>query len=155
VRCDLHRPSQLATRKPRSCAVAHGAQGEGLLLAETEAAIAAGTYDRGLETLVADSLTIGALRVIYRHPKLGAETHVHRIVQRTKTKPQQLGDALALVGKPGTMLMVNITSHRAAVRVPAPSITLDDGEVEPRAKLVRPMDAHAMPLQMLEHSAAN
>ena len=125
---------------------------EGLLLAKTEAAIAAGTYDRGLETLIADSLTIAASRVIYRHPKSGAETLAHSIIQRTKTHPLQLGDALARAKQPGAVLMINTTSNRAAVRVHAPSITLDDGEVEPRARLIRPMDAHAMPLQMLEHT---
>ena len=37
-------------------------------------------------------------------------------------------------------------SGRAAVQVPAPSLMLDDGEVERRARLIRPMERPSMPL---------
>jgi hypothetical protein len=36
--------------------------------------------------------------------------------------------------------MANRQSHRAAVQVPAPSLTLDDGTIEHRVRLIRPME---------------
>ena len=44
------------------------------------------------------------------------------------------------------MLLVNAKSGRAAVQVPAPSLMLDDGEVERRVRLLRPMERTAIPL---------
>jgi hypothetical protein len=41
-------------------------------------------------------------------------------------------------------LLVNAQSGRAAVQVPAPSVTLDDGEVERRVRLLRPMERTAL-----------
>ena len=41
------------------------------------------------------------------------------------------------------MLLVNSQSGRAAVQVPAPSLMLDDGEVERRVRLIRPMERHS------------
>src|SRR5208282_6497626 len=40
-------------------------------------------------------------------------------------------------------------SSRAAVQVPAPSLMLDDGEVERRVRLIRPMEHPVMPLAMM------
>ena len=47
------------------------------------------------------------------------------------------------------MLLVNTQSGRAAVQVPAPSLMLDDGEVERRVRLLRPMERTAIPLAMM------
>ena len=44
------------------------------------------------------------------------------------------------------MLLVNSQSGRAAVQVPARSVMLDDGEVERRVRLIRPMEHPVMPL---------
>ena len=44
------------------------------------------------------------------------------------------------------MALVNTQSGRAAVQVPAPSLMLDDGEVERRVRLIRPMERPSMPL---------
>lgn len=41
---------------------------EQLLAARIEGAIAAGVYDKGLETLVADRMTVKERRLIYTHP---------------------------------------------------------------------------------------
>ena len=43
-------------------------------------------------------------------------------------------------------LLVNIQSGRAAVQVPAPSLMLDDGTVERRVRLLRPMERPAISL---------
>ena len=47
------------------------------------------------------------------------------------------------------MLLVNTQSRRAAVQVPAPSLMLDDGEVERRIRLLRPMERTAISLSMM------
>ncbi len=47
---------------------------------------------------------------------------------------------------PRAVLLVNTQSGRAAVQVPAPSLMLDDGEVERRVRLLRPMERTAIPL---------
>src|SRR3546814_21027803 len=44
-------------------------------------------------------------------------------------------------------------SKRAAVQIPAPSLTLDDGEVERRVRLLRPVERMAMAQSALEESA--
>ncbi len=38
--------------------------------------------------------------------------------------------------------LINERSGRAAVQVPAPSFMLDDGEIERRVRLIRPMEQH-------------
>jgi hypothetical protein len=50
------------------------------------------------------------------------------------------------------LLLVNERSNRAAVQVPAPSLMLDDGEIERRVRLIRPMEAHSVPLKMMAES---
>ena len=50
------------------------------------------------------------------------------------------------------MLLVNERSGRAAVQVPAPSLMLDDGEIERRVRLIRPMEGHNVPLKMMAES---
>jgi hypothetical protein len=55
-------------------------------------------------------------------------------------------------GDPRAVLLVNAQSGRAAVQVPAPSAMLDDGEVERRVRLVRPMERTALSVAALEQS---
>ena len=50
------------------------------------------------------------------------------------------------------MLLVNERSGRAAVQVPAPSLMLDDGEIERRVRLIRPMEHHGLPLKTMAES---
>ena len=59
---------------------------------------------------------------------------------RTATVPLPLAEALELAKGPGAVLVANRQSHRAAVQVPAPSLTLDDGTIEGRVRLIRPME---------------
>ena len=49
-------------------------------------------------------------------------------------------------------LLVNERSGRAAVQVQAPSIMLDDGEIERRVRLIRPMEQHHASLKMMGDS---
>ena len=53
----------------------------------------------------------------------------------------------------GARPMRNARSGRCAVLIPAPSLMLDDGAIESRVRLLRPMDQHALPAHMLEQTA--
>ena len=119
---------------------------EQLLATRIEGAIASGTYDVGLETLTAESLTVTDRRTIYTHPGTGAETRLLTIARRERNKPVTLADALACLADARALALVNTQSGRAAVQVPAPSLMLDDGEVERRVRLIRPMERPSMPL---------
>jgi predicted RNA methylase len=113
---------------------------EQLLSAKVESAIASGSYDVGLETLVADSFTVTASEPIYVHPATGAETRLLTIAMRERNQPVTLEKALDLAAEPAARLLVNARSKRAAVQLPARSVMLDDGEVERRVRLIRPME---------------
>lgn len=113
---------------------------EQLLAAKVESAIAGGTYDLGLETLTADSFTVADSQTIYTHPSTGAETRLLTIAVRDRNRPLDYAKALALATEPGARLLVNSRSKRAAVQLPARSLMLDDGEVEQRVRLLRPME---------------
>ena len=125
---------------------------DGLLIARVEGAVAAGTYDLGLETITAESLRIVERRTVYTHPASGAETQALTVARRDRNSPLSLGEALERGSKPGSRLLVNGKSGHAAVQVPAPSVTLDDGEVERRIRLLRLLERRAMPLDALAGS---
>ena len=122
---------------------------EQLLTAKIEGAIAAGIYDVGLETLTAEGFTVTGRQTIYIHPGTGAETRLLTIAQRLRNRPVTLDDALARLFEPGARLLVNERSGRVAVQVPETSIMLDDGEIERRVRLIRPMESHAVPVKMM------
>jgi predicted RNA methylase len=125
---------------------------EQLLTARIEGAIASGTYDAGLETLRAESFVVADRSVIYSHPATGAETRLLTITERRRNQPVTLDEALDRLSDPRAILLVNERSGRAAVQVPAPSLMLDDGEIERRVRLIRPMEHHSLPLKMMAES---
>jgi len=125
---------------------------EQLLTAKVEGAIAAGVYDLGLETLRAESFVVTDRRAIYTHPGTGAETQLLTIDQRQRNRPMLVGDAVARLDDQRAILLVNERSGRAAVQVPAPSFMLDDGEIERRVRLIRPMEQHHASLRTMEDS---
>ena len=125
---------------------------EQLLSARIEGAIAAGTYDMGLETLRAESFVVTDRETIYTHPGTGAETRLLTIAQRQRNRPVTLDEALSRLHERGSRLLVNERSGRAAAQVHAPSVMLDDGEVEYRVRLIRPMEAPTVPVRMMAES---
>ncbi|MFN5405901.1 strawberry notch family protein, partial [Bradyrhizobium sp.] len=122
---------------------------EQLLNAKIEGAIASGTYDVGLETLTAERFTVTDRQIIYTHPGTGAETRLQTITQRERNRPITLDDALNHLDDPRAKLLVNERSGRAAVQIPTTSIMLDDGEIERRVRLIRPMEAHTTLVKMM------
>jgi predicted RNA methylase len=125
---------------------------EQLLNARIEGAIASGIYDVGLETLTAESFIVTARQTIYTHPGTSAETRLLTITQREHNSPVTLDQALDHLSDPRAVLLVNDRSGRAAVQIPAPSLMLDDGEIERRIRLIRPMEQHHASLKMMEES---
>lgn len=122
---------------------------EDLLRSRVEGAIAAGMYDLGVETVRAESLRVVDRWPVYRHRATGAETQVFTIARRDRNRPVTLAEALARGETSGGVLLVNDQSGRAAVQVPAPSLMRDDGEVERRVRLLRPLERTAIPLNAL------
>ncbi len=122
---------------------------EQLLTPRIEGAIASRTYDVGLETLTAESFAVTGRQTIYTHPGTSAETRLLTITQRDRNRPVTSDEALGRLSDPRAVLLVNSQSGRAAVQVPARSLMTDDGEVETRVRLIRPMEHPVMPLAMM------
>ncbi|MDF0579246.1 strawberry notch-like NTP hydrolase domain-containing protein [Bradyrhizobium yuanmingense] len=125
---------------------------EQLLTARIEGAVASGTYDVGLETLRAESFLVTDRRTIYTHPDTAAETRLLTITQRQRNHPVSLADALARLSDRHAVLLINERSGRSAVQVPAASFMLDDGEIERRVHLIRPMEQRSVSLNMMAES---
>lgn len=126
---------------------------ERLLDARIEGAIASGTYDLGLETLTAESFVVTDRRTIHTHPATGAGTRLLTISEKRRNRPMPLEDAIARAEtEPGARLLVNGKSGRAAVQVQAPSMMIDDGEIERRVRLIRPMEHSHLSLKVLADS---
>jgi len=127
---------------------------EQLLAARIEGAIAAGIYDKGLETITADSMTVTDRRLIYTHPVTGAQSHLLTIERRDRNAPMRFEEVQSLVEQdPRAKLMINGKSGRPAVMVPTRSIMLDDGSIQPRVSLIRPMDELRFEVRQLEETS--
>ncbi|SMH26474.1 strawberry notch family protein [Mesorhizobium australicum] len=114
---------------------------EQLMTAKVEGAIAAGIYDKGLETITAESITVNDRRTVYTHPVSGAQSHVLTVTRKDRIRPLGLADALAIArAEPQSVLLVNTRSSRAAIQLPTASLMLDDGAIEHRVRLLRPTD---------------
>ncbi|MHC2585183.1 hypothetical protein ACVI1J_000041 [Bradyrhizobium diazoefficiens] len=125
---------------------------EQLLDAKVEGAIASGVYDIGLETLQAESFVVTNRSSIYTHPATGAETRLLTIIGRRRNRPMTLEHALDYLADAWAVLLLNERSGRAAVQIPAPSVMLDDGEIERRVRLIRPMEHHHASMKIMDES---
>ena len=113
---------------------------EDLLRAKIEGALASGTFDHGVETLTAESLSITGRHTVYVHPASGAQTQVFVVTRRDRNTPLTVEAALARTHATPVRLLVNAQSGRAALQLPAPGVMLDDGSIERRFRLLRPME---------------
>ncbi|MDE0702364.1 MAG: strawberry notch C-terminal domain-containing protein, partial [Rhodospirillaceae bacterium] len=131
---------------------------EARIAANIEQAIEAGSYEVGVETVIADSLIIAGRETLYEHPGTGAITELVEIVRRDRLEPLSAEAALEIGGRePGRdgkpRLVVNTRSKRAAVLLPASSRMLEDGGVQERVQLVRPATRERM--AQAEFAASN
>ena len=106
----------------------------------------------GSKHLGAESFAITDRRTIYTHPGTAAETRLLTITQRERNRPVTLAEALDRLSDSRAVLLVNERSGRAALQVSAPSLMLDDGEIEQRVRLIRPMEHHTLPLKVMAES---
>lgn len=118
---------------------------EDLLTARIEGAIASGSYELGLETLQAESFAIVDRATIYTHPGTRAQTQLLTIARKDRNRPLALDEALDHLRDKRAKLLVNAKSGRAAVQIPTRGLQLEDGSVEARIRLVRPMETTPMP----------
>ncbi|MGO9547083.1 MAG: strawberry notch-like NTP hydrolase domain-containing protein [Rhodomicrobium sp.] len=125
---------------------------EELLAIRVEAAIAAGIYDVGLETLAAESLSVTGRDILQTHARTGAATSLLTIRREDKNEPMSLDAALALARSSNAPFLINAQSGRAALAAPASSLTLDDGSVEERIRLIRPLSRDAIASEKLAKS---
>ena len=127
------------------------------IAANIEQAMEAGAYEVGVETVRADSLAIAGRETLYEHPGTGAVTELVEIVRRDRLEPLDADTAFEIGARePGPdspprtgsgdkpRLAVNTRSKRAAVILPAPSRMFDDGGVQERVRLVRPVSRETM-----------
>jgi predicted RNA methylase len=124
---------------------------EQLLEARIEAAVASGIYDIGVETLTAESFHIAERRTVHTHDLSGAETRCYRVLRKDRNRPLMLTEALALRAQDGRLLVNERTRH-AAVQMHAASLMHDDGKVEIRTRLIRPMSRETISVERFEHS---
>jgi hypothetical protein len=94
---------------------------------------------------MAESLTVTERRVLHTHERTGATTSLLTIRREDKNEPLGLEDALALAKSSASPFLVNTSSNRAALGAPASSLTLDDGTIEERIRLIRPLSRDAVP----------
>ena len=123
--------------------------------ANIEHAIEAGTFERGVETIAADSLSVAERETVFTHKDSGAETEIVEVARRDRLEPLTADGALAMhAATSGTRprLMVNAQSKRAALVMSAPSRMFDDGGVQERVRLVRPAARETMAQAALDAS---
>ena len=125
---------------------------EQLLEARIEAALAAGTYDVGVETLIAESFRVAERRVVCTYAATGAETRCYRVLRKDRNRPLPFADALEAARGAGCRLILNTQSERAAVQMPASSLMHDDGDVVLRTRLLRPMSREIVTLDEFARS---
>jgi hypothetical protein len=109
---------------------------EQLLEARIEAAVASGTYDVGVETLIAESFCVAERRSLCTYAATGAETRCYRVLRKDRNRPLLLAEALALRARDGRLL-INEQTRRTAVQMHTASLMDDDGHVEIRTRLIR------------------
>ncbi|MBL8845991.1 MAG: strawberry notch family protein [Hyphomicrobium zavarzinii] len=125
---------------------------ETLLETRIERAKAAGTFDLGLETITAESLTVETRQLIASNAATGAETLLLKIRQKDRTKPRTLDSLHEYLGYRGAVRLVNSKSKRAALQIPTSSLMNEDGTLEDRVRLLRPMESTAVPVNSMPES---
>ena len=125
--------------------------------ANVQDAIDAGTFNEGVERIKADHLEVASRETAVVHQQAGADTEIVEIRRRDRVRPLTNRDALGVrhaeraAGRPAE-LMVNEQSQRPAVCVQAPVRILEDGSIERRVRLLRPLDREPLSASALRAS---
>ena len=115
---------------------------EALMTARIEDAIAAGTYEVGLETLQALSLEVTDRRVINQHPSTSAETTLMSIRRRQPTQVMSVAEVLEKAETRKGRFMVHVKNGNARLVHRTRGELLEDGGVEDRVALLGPKSEH-------------
>lgn len=126
---------------------------DGLIAANVERARMAGKLDVGLETITASSLVVTNRTILAVHEATGAETTLLSVTRTDDIRPRSLDTALKASATKGAALLRNSRSGRVAVSLPTAAWTLDDGNIQPRVRLLRPFETESLPLDALAESA--
>ncbi|MEH1899407.1 MAG: strawberry notch family protein [Nostoc sp.] len=122
-----------------------------LLSQQIEAAIAAGVYEMGVETLRAERFTVESQEAVYTHPATGSVTNYLKIERVQKNNIKTDIEMLEFAAKYQGQFMVN-EKGRAAITIPTHSLFDSEGGVVPRVLLIRPQKETRLPVQDLESS---
>ena len=118
----------------------------------------AGTYNVGVETLVADRFEIIERETVYTHPDTAAHTQLLKILRRDPIRPLPTDRAIAKLSsarrrrKRPSYLAINERSGRAGIVLPAPWRVLEDGGVEPRVAIIHPNSIDRLDASRLDAS---
>ena len=125
--------------------------------ANIEQAIEKGTFNQGVETIRADELAATSREVACTHAGTDSDTTIVEIHQKDRIRPLEADEAIRIrdreheEGRPAT-LIVNRKSGNAALGITAPVAVLDDGGIQRRTRLVRPMSRDTLPESTLRQS---
>ena len=123
--------------------------------ANIASAIEAGTFNLGVESVHAESLTVADRETVFTHPATRSETQIAEIIRRDRLQPLLPDDAIRLHrfhSKEEPELVVNARSNRAAIVLPAPVRILDNGDIQQRYCLMRPNDRETIDSKALAAS---
>ncbi|MDZ8066962.1 MAG: strawberry notch family protein [Nostoc sp. DedQUE08] len=123
-----------------------------LLSQQIEAAIAAGVYEMGVETLRAEKFTIEGQEPVYTHPGTGSITNYLKVERLQKNNIKTADEMIELVSMHQGKLMINEKSRNAAVAIPTHSTFDSDGGVISRMLLIRPQKETRVPVKDFESS---
>jgi len=123
-----------------------------LLSQQIEAAIAAGIYEMGVETLRAEKFTVESQEAVYTHSETGSVTNYLKIERTQRNHIRSAEEMLEFADNYQGRLMVNEKSGNAAVTIPTHSAFDSDGGVIPRVLLIRPQKETRLPVKDLESS---
>jgi hypothetical protein len=123
-----------------------------LLSQQIEAAIAAGVYEMGVETLRAERFTVLSQEAVYTHAQTGSVTNYLKVERTRKNNIRTAQEMVEFATQYLGRLMINSKSGNAAVSIPTHSIYDADGGVVPRVLLIRPQKETRVPVQGLESS---
>ncbi|MBN3906493.1 MAG: strawberry notch family protein [Nostoc sp. NMS1] len=122
-----------------------------LLSQQIEAAIAAGVYEMGVETLRAERFTVESQEAVYTHPATGSVTNYLKIERVQKNNIRTAQEMVEFAAKYQGQFMVN-EKGSTAVTIPTHSIFDAEGGVVPRVLLVRPQKETRVIVEQLNSS---
>ncbi|MBC1224355.1 strawberry notch family protein, partial [Nostoc sp. UCD120] len=123
-----------------------------LLSQQIEAAIAAGVYEMGVETLRAERFTVLSQEAVYTHAQTGSVTNYLKIERVQRNNIRTANEMLEFATQYQGRFMINSKSGNASVSISTHSIYDADGGVVPRVLLVRPQKETRVPVKDFESS---